>query len=131
MVATSIVACSDSKPELKPVPLTGTWFANAQSINFLNLQRLALDLRADSTYRYYYRIAPIPPHEVGEEFTEVGGYRVRGDTLLFTTEVVNGNQTKFDYARKFRLLSDTTEWPLRVVYVRQGTTFEVYFQIPK
>jgi hypothetical protein len=131
IIATVLVACSGTKSEPKALPLTGAWFANAQSINFLNLQRMALDLRADSTYRYYYLTAPTPPREVGDEFTEVGSYRVRGDSLLFTTEVVNGNNTIYDYSRKYRLLSDTTDWPLRIGYIRQGTPFEVYFQIPE
>lgn len=130
LLCVCFAACSGSKSPATPA-LIGTWFANAQSINYLNLQRMALDLRADSTYRYYYLTAPVPPHEAGDEFTEVGSYRVHGDSLLFTTEVVNGNNTIYDYARKYRLLSDTTDWPLRISYVRQGTNFEVYFQIPK
>ena len=108
--------------------LTATWFANAQSIGFLNVERMALDLRSDSTYRYYFRVAPIPPHEVGEDYTEGGVYKVRKDSLKFTVLTANGNATTYDYGRKFRLLSDTTEWPLRVSYTRQGVDFEVYFQ---
>lgn len=119
------VACT--KPPAQP-PLAGTWFANAQSINYLNLQRMALDLRADSTYRYYFRNAPAERDTTGEEYTEGGRFRVRNDSLLFTVAEANGNKTTFDYARKFRLLSDTTEWPLRVTYVRRSVEFEVYFQ---
>lgn len=120
-----LVACA--KP-VAHVSLAGTWFANAQSINYLNLQRMALDLRADSTYRYFFRNAPMQGDSVGEDYTEGGRYRVRNDTLKFTVAEANGNKTTFDYARKFRLLSDTTEWPLRVTYVRRGVEFEVYFQ---
>ncbi|MBK6765513.1 MAG: hypothetical protein IPG71_04060 [bacterium] len=126
----ALAACS--APKVTPLPkLTGTWFANAQSVGYLNLQRMALELRADSSYRYYFRNAPTDPAKPADEFTEAGRYRVRGDSLLFTTEIVNGNQTAFDYARKYRMLPDTAEWPLRVTYTRSGIDFEVYFQHPK
>lgn len=92
---------------------------------------MALDLRTDSTYRYYYRNAPIPPQEVGDDYTEGGNFRVRGDSLFFTSHEANGNETTFDYARKFRLLADTAEWPLRVSYTRRSVDFEVYFQMQK
>lgn len=121
-----LVAMSCAKP--LPTPkLANAWFANAESINYLNLQRMALDLRTDSTYRYYYRNAPIPPLEVGEDYTEGGRYRVRGDSLIFTVIEANGNRTMYDYARKYRLLPDTTAWPLRVMYKRNSIDFEVYF----
>ncbi len=125
-----IIAISCSKP-IPTAPLTALWFANSQSINYLNVERLALDLRADSTYRYYYRNAPIPPSEIGEEYTEGGKYSVRGDSLHFNVIETNGAQKSFNYARKFRVLADTAEWPLRVTYSRKGTTYEVYFQAQK
>lgn len=122
-----MVALSCGKPLTTP-SLTATWFAYSQSINYLNVERMALDLRADSTYRYYYRNAPIPPLEVGEDYTEGGRYHVRGDSLYFTVLETMGEKKTFEYARKFRLLPDTTEWPLRINYFRKGTDFEVYFQ---
>lgn len=125
-----IAACSSSPKSLTP-NVTGTWFANAQSIGYLNLQRMALDLRTDSTYRYYFLNAPIDSLKPADEFTEAGRYRVRGDSLHFTTEIVNGHKTVYDYARKFRMLADTTEWPLRVTYTRSKLEFEVYFQHPR
>ncbi|MBL0063275.1 MAG: hypothetical protein IPP40_17780 [bacterium] len=124
------VVMSCNKP-IPTTPLTALWFANAQSINYLNVERLALDLRADSTYRYYYRNAPIPPAEVGDEYTEGGTYNVRGDSLRFSVLETNGAKKSYDYARKFRVLADTAEWPLRVTYSRKGTTYEVYFQAQK
>lgn len=120
-----VMSCGSS---ISTPSLTSLWLANPQSINFLNLQRMALDLRADSTYRYYYLNAPIPPNDVGDEYAEGGTYSVRGDSLLFTVQIANGNQTTFEYSRKYRLLSDSTDWPLRVSFKRLGTDFEVYFQ---
>lgn len=111
--------------------LASIWAANGESIGYLNIERMALDLRADSTYRYYYRTAPIPPADQGDEYTEGGRFRVRGDSLMFTVQEANGNRTTFDYARKFRILPDTTDWPLRISYQRRGIDFEVYFQVKR
>ncbi len=123
-----VLSCANPVPN---APLTSLWFANPLSINFLNVERLALDLRTDSTYRYYYRNAPIPPAEIGDEYTEGGTYSVHGDSLHFNVSETNGAKKSFEYSRKFRVLADTAEWPLRVTYTRKGTTFEVYFQAQK
>ena len=124
---TLLAGCQAPKRAQTP-PVFGTWFANANSINYLNLQNMALELRADSSYRYFYRVAPRPGETSGDEYTEGGSYSVRGDSLYFRTSEANGNDTQFEYARKYRMLSDTAEWPLRVTYVKQGVTFEVYFR---
>ncbi|MCB9357599.1 MAG: hypothetical protein H6505_03410 [Calditrichaeota bacterium] len=127
LISVVLLGCHKAEP-LKTPPLLSTWFAHPNSIAYLNVQHMALDLRADSSYRYFYRVAPTEGEPDGAEYTEGGAFRVRGDSLRFFTEEVNGEPKQFGYARKFRLLSDTTDWPLRVTYMKQGTVFEVYFQ---
>lgn len=130
-LAFALVSCSTPAKQPSAPTLSGTWFANAQSIGYLNLQRMAFDLRADSSYRYYFLSAPTDSLKPADEFTEAGRYRLRGDSLRFTTEIVNGKNTSYDYARKFRILPDTAEWPLRVTFTRNKIDFEVYIQHPK
>lgn len=113
---------------LKPVSLTQVWMAHESSVGFLNLERIALDLRVDSTYRFYTRLAPIPPAELGEEIEEAGRYNVRGDTLFFTALHRSGKDTTYYYTRQFRVLPDTSEWPFRIKMRRGATDFEIYFQ---
>jgi len=120
-----LLACA--KPASSP-RVVGTWFASAQSIGYLNIARMALDLRTDSTYRYYFRNAPTERDTSGAEYTEGGRFNVRADTLLFRVAEANGKPTQFEYARRFRVLADTAEWPLRVTYLRNRLEFEVYFQ---
>ncbi len=131
LILVAVLVWSCGKKASHPLSLTSTWAASGESIGYLNIERMALDLRADSTYRYYYRNAPIPPSEQGDEYTEGGRFRVRGDSLMFTVQEANGNRTTYDYARRFRLLPDTTAWPLRVSYQRRGIDFEVYFQVKR
>ena len=94
----------------------------------MNLERMALDLRADSSYRFYTRFAPVPPQEVGAEIEEAGRFNVRSDTLFFTVERVSNRDTTYYYSRQFRLLPDTSEWPFRIKLKRGTTDFEIYFQ---
>ncbi len=129
MLAFLLYSCgskSQSMPELHAL-----WFASGESIGYLNIERMALDLRADSTYRYFYKLAPVPPNDSGFESTEAGRYFVSNDSLNFTVLEKNGSQTTYEYSRRFKLLSDTTEWPLRVSFARQGVEFDVYFQAQK
>jgi hypothetical protein len=53
---------------------------------------------------------------------------VRGDTLFFSADHCSGKDTTYYYARRFRLLPDTAEWPLRIKMRRGTTDFEIYFQ---
>lgn len=127
LISLLILACQRAMTP-QPPSLAATWYANANSINFLNLQHMALDLRADSSYRYFYRLAPRADQETGDDYMEGGYYRVRGDSLQFMSELVNGELKQNSYSRRFRMLPDTAEWPLRVTYAKQGTVFEVYFR---
>jgi hypothetical protein len=112
----------------KTSSLTQTWFAHKSSVGFMNLERMALDLRPDSTYRYYTRLAPIPPAETGKEIEETGRFNVRGDTLFFTVEHASNRDTTYYYSRQFRVLPDTSEWPFRIKMKRGTTEFEIHFQ---
>jgi hypothetical protein len=125
LVIFAIASCGRTP---KTPELCATWYANAKSIGYLNIQRMALDLRADSTYRYFYIAAPPARQKVGQEVTEGGVFHVKGDSLIFYVEERNGEKVDFIYGRPFRMLPDTTEWPLRVYYSRRGVDFEVYFK---
>lgn len=127
-IAILLISCAK---QVQTPPLAGQWFANPASIDYLNLERLALDFRTDSTYRYYYRSAPVPPFETGQDYTEGGRYSLRSDTIHFSVIEANGLRTAYNYSRKFRILPDTTEWPLRVTYHRNNIDFEVYFRAEK
>ncbi|MCB1060519.1 MAG: hypothetical protein KDB65_09820 [Calditrichaeota bacterium] len=120
-----VISCSSGP---RTPNLCATWFANAQSIGYLNLQRMALDLRPDSTYRYYYVLPPESFKISGKEVAEGGVFHVQHDTLVFKVRERNGEQVDFLYKRQFRMLPDTTEWPLRVHFARRGVDYEVYFQ---